>query len=91
MSATTIPFEKSLERLQEIIAALERGDLPLEEGMALYKEGAECARRCREQLNRARHELEVWQDGEPRPLTLNEDGVRESEPRNEVGREEEDS
>ena len=30
-------FEKKLARLQEIVAALESGDLPLEKGMALYK------------------------------------------------------
>ena len=33
-------FEKKLARLQEIVDALESGDLPLEKGMALYKEGA---------------------------------------------------
>lgn len=33
-------FEKKMARLQEIVSALESGDLPLEEGMALYKEGA---------------------------------------------------
>lgn len=61
-------FEKKLARLQEIVAALESGDLPLEKGMALYKEGAGCARYCRQQLDKARHELEVWQDGQARPM-----------------------
>ena len=66
-------FEKKMARLQEIVNALESGDLPLEEGMALYKEGAECSRFCREQLEKARHELSLWQDGELKPL--NPDGV----------------
>lgn len=69
MSAKTDnTFEKKMARLQEIVAALESGDLPLEKGMALYKEGAACSRYCREQLEKARHELELWQDGQARPF-----------------------
>lgn len=67
-------FEKKMARLQEIIAALESGDLPLEEGMALYREGAECSRFCREQLEKARHELSLWQDGELKTLNPDEIG-----------------
>ncbi len=66
--------EKKRSRLQEIVNALESGDLPLEEGMALYKEGAECSRFCREQLEKARHELSLWQDGELKPLNPDEVG-----------------
>lgn len=72
-------FEKKMARLQEIVTALEAGDLPLEKGMALYKEGAACARRCREQLEQARHDLEIWQDGEARPLDLAARGAAEAE------------
>ena len=71
MSAKTDDtFEKKMARLQEIVTALESGDLPLEKGVALYKEGAACARRCREQLEKARHELELWQDGQARPMNM---------------------
>ena len=42
--------------------------------MALYKEGAECSRFCREQLEKARHELSLWQDGELKPLNPDEVG-----------------
>lgn len=63
-------FEIKMARLQEIVSALESGDLPLEKGMALYKEGAECSRFCREQLEKARHELSLWQDGELKPLDV---------------------
>ncbi len=67
-------FEKKMARLQEIVSALESGDLPLEEGMALYKEGAACSRFCREQLEKARHELSLWQDGELKSLNPDEGG-----------------
>ena len=59
-----------MERLQEIVTALEEGRLPLEEGMALYREGVECSRLCREQLVKARQQLTLWQDVEERELTL---------------------
>lgn len=61
-------FEKKMARLQEIVDALESGNLSLEKGMALYKEGAACSRFCREQLDKARHELSLWQDGEVKSL-----------------------
>lgn len=63
-------FEGRMERLQAIVAALEDGRLPLEEGMALYREGVECSRLCREQLEKARHQLTIWQDGEERDMVL---------------------
>lgn len=56
------PFEKNMKRLEEIVAALESPDLSLEDGLALYKEGAHCASFCREELSKAQHELEIWQD-----------------------------
>ena len=52
-------FEDAMARLQEIVTALED----------LYKEGAACARFCREQLEKARHEISVWQEGEAVPFT----------------------
>ena len=66
-------FEEAMTRLQEIVAALEDGSQPLEQGIALYKEGAALARFCRDQLNKARHELSVWQEGEAVPFTVTAD------------------
>lgn len=56
-------FEQGLQRLEEIVQALEDNELTLAQGMALYREGAAQARFCREKLNQAKVELEVWQDG----------------------------
>lgn len=68
-SRKPVRFEDAMARLQEIVTALEDGQLPLEKGIALYKEGATCARFCREQLEKARHEISVWQEGEATPFT----------------------
>jgi exodeoxyribonuclease VII small subunit len=56
-------FEKRLERLRGIVDALERGDLPLEEGLALYKEGLELAGDCGRQLESAKNEVRLVQEG----------------------------
>lgn len=63
-------FEKKMKRLEEIVQALDSPDLSLEEGLKLYKEGAACSRFCREELEKARHELEVWEEGEASSLDL---------------------
>ncbi|MBD5641597.1 MAG: exodeoxyribonuclease VII small subunit [Desulfovibrio sp.] len=59
-----LTFEAAMKRLEEITRALEDSALSLEAGLALYKEGSLCARKCRKMLSEARHELEVWGAGE---------------------------
>jgi exodeoxyribonuclease VII small subunit len=60
---TTTSFEDRLERLKLVVERLERGDLPLEEGVALYKEGLELVKACGKQLETARHEVKLVSDG----------------------------
>lgn len=57
MAAKKENFEKSLERLERIVAQLESGDLPLEKGVALYKEGLDLAGACRKRLDEAKMEI----------------------------------
>lgn len=56
-------FESRLERLKEVVEKLERGDQPLEEGVALYKEGLELVKACGKQLENARHEVTIVSQG----------------------------
>ncbi len=56
-------FEKRLERLGGIVDRLERDELPLEEGVALFKEGLVLAKACREQLEKAKNDVKIYQDG----------------------------
>ena len=56
-------FEDRMQRLSTIVETLEKGELPLEEGVALFKEGLLLAKGCREQLETARNEVSVYQDG----------------------------
>lgn len=52
-------FEGKMQRLQLIVQELERSDLPLEQNVALYKEGRALVRSCREMLEKARHEISL--------------------------------
>lgn len=63
-----LSFEERLSRLQAIVSALESGESPLEESVALYKEGLAHTRACRDQLARARHEIEIYQNGSCQPF-----------------------
>ena len=61
-------FEKSMERLEQIVRAMERGDVPLEESLKLFQEGTELVRSCGKLLDEA--ELQVKkiataEDGHP--------------------------
>ncbi|MFW6055150.1 MAG: exodeoxyribonuclease VII small subunit [Thermodesulfobacteriota bacterium] len=63
MPKKTKSFEEQLARLQEIVSALEKGDLPLEEGVTLFQEGSRLAKSCREQLKQAKHKVQVYSNG----------------------------
>ena len=70
MSAKKIPtFEERLKRLQEVVTALEEGELDLETSVKLYKEGLELSRSCREQLEKARNEVRILtEEGKEQPF-----------------------
>ena len=46
-------FEASLKELEEIVARMERGDLPLEESLKLFERGVALTRECRNSLESA--------------------------------------
>ena len=56
-------FEDRLKSLKTIVEKLERGDLPLEEGVELYKQGLSLAQACSRQLETARHEVKIVSEG----------------------------
>jgi exodeoxyribonuclease VII small subunit len=43
-------FETSLKELEDIVARMERGDLPLEESLRLFERGVQLTRECRQSL-----------------------------------------
>ena len=61
-------FEKKMEKLEEIVGAMEDGDLTLDKSLKLFEEGVKLSRQCNEQLNKAEEKvrllLEIDDDGE---------------------------
>ena len=52
-------FEQALSRLEQIVGALEKGDLSLEDSLKLYEEGIARARFCQDRLEEAESKIEV--------------------------------
>lgn len=57
MSDKNRSFEESMQRLEQIVRAMERGDVPLEESLKLFQEGTALVERCGKLLDDA--ELQV--------------------------------
>ncbi len=58
-AVTDLTFEQAFAELEESVRALERGDLPLEESLAVYERGQDLAAYCAKLLDEA--ELKVQQ------------------------------
>lgn len=52
-------FEKDLEKLEEIVAALEEGGLSLDDSLKRFEEGIKLARRCEKALTAAEKRIEI--------------------------------
>lgn len=65
-------FEKDLEKLEEIVAALEEGELPLDEALKRFEEGIKLAKRCEKALGDAEKKIEI--------LTKNAEGGLDAQP-----------
>lgn len=53
-----ITFEQAISRLEEIVQALDGGELSLDESLKLFEEGIGLTRSCSKQLNDAQGKLE---------------------------------
>ena len=57
MNSNNQTFEQSMVRLEQIVRAMEKGDVELEESLKLFQEGTELIRCCGKMLDEA--ELQV--------------------------------
>ena len=53
MSEQNKSFEQNMQRLEQIVRAMERGDVALEESLKLFQEGTELVRSCGKLLDEA--------------------------------------
>ena len=62
-SPKTPSFEAALAELEQVVADMESGKLPLEESLAAYQRGAELLRLCRSRLDDAQQQVRILENG----------------------------
>ena len=53
MKKENMTFEESMQRLEQIVRAMERGEVPLEESLKLFQEGTQLVMSCEKMLETA--------------------------------------
>ena len=68
---STIPasFESAQEELEQLVARLEAGDMPLEQLLDSYQRGAELLKFCRARLEAVEGQIKVLDQGELKTWT----------------------
>lgn len=77
MNEKNASFEANMQRLEQIVRTLERGDAALEDSMKLFQEGTELVRSCGALLDEAQLQVKkimVSQDGTPEEGEFADDG-----------------
>ena len=75
MSAKKATFEQQIQRLEEIVTALEKGDAQLAESLKLFEEGTKLIAACSKELDQAEQQvvkLMKGADGAPVELPFEE-------------------
>ncbi|MFM8901150.1 MAG: exodeoxyribonuclease VII small subunit [Burkholderiales bacterium] len=64
---TPTRYEDALAELEGLVAAMEGGQLPLDELMKNYQRGAELLQLCRARLEAVEQQVKVLEDGQLKP------------------------
>lgn len=67
-----IKFEEALARMEAIVGNLEKGDLPLEESLAVFEEGVRLSKSCLKMLEESERKVEI--------LLQDKDGKKRARP-----------
>ena len=63
------PFESILEKIEQIVRALESNEIPLDEALAKFEEGVALSRAGTARLEEAERRIEeILKDGSTRPV-----------------------
>lgn len=65
-----MPFEDAVRELEEIVGAMESGELPLEDSLKRYQRGVALVKAAHERLRAAEQQVKVLEEGVLRPLNL---------------------
>lgn len=69
---STLSFEEAMKQLEEVVRALESGNVELEKSIALYEEGAKLKAHCERKLKEAEEKvakITLGPDGQPTGTT----------------------
>lgn len=64
----TMSFEEAMAALEQVVGALERGEVPLEQSIALYERGALLKKHCAKKLAEAEEKVELIRAQEGRAV-----------------------
>ena len=64
----TMSFEEAMAALEQVVGALERGEVPLEQSIALYERGAALKGHCAKKLAEAEEKVELIRAQEGRAV-----------------------
>jgi len=67
-------FESAMKRIEEIVVALERGDVKLDESLKLFQEGAELIKKCSDALDNAEQKVALLIKNDDAPQVAPFDG-----------------
>jgi exodeoxyribonuclease VII small subunit len=60
-------YEAGLQELEQLVAELESGQLPLDQLLGSYQRGAELLKFCRSRLQAVEEQVKVLEDGQLKP------------------------
>ncbi len=63
-------LEVSMARLEEIVAKLEKEELPLDSALKLYEEAVKLASKCSAELETAKRKIQILQQGQDGEIDL---------------------
>ncbi len=72
-------FEDAMTELEQLVAKMESGELPLEASVAAYKRGSELVQYCAAQLERVEKQVKVLEGDMLKPFATDDDDVEDDE------------
>lgn len=68
---STLKFEQALQELEQLVEALEQGDLDLDDALQQFARGVELSRNCQKILSQAEQRVEKLLKAEGKPIPAN--------------------
>ena len=70
---TAVSFESAMAELEQLVATMESGELPLEASVAAYQRGSELVQYCAAQLERVEKQVKVLEGDMLKPFATEDE------------------